>query len=352
MLMKKMTAANYSSPEEYRAQVWSVSNYYPFGMAQPGRNWNDASGDYRYGYNGKEEDNEIKANSTENGKSLDYGARWYDPRKARWDATDKLEAKYMWVSPYVFALNTPIQAKDPDGNVVLFINGNHFGDGGKPDYWGIYKMRSQLPHAKGDYPKGGFMDEKMMIDAMDMRIMQRFNDLKSRYYDGSLGGFAPANVSSLSAEYRRNEGKAQAHRDAADIIKNLQRDKNGKIVETIKVVSHSMGGAYAEGFIQGLSEYIVDKKLTGQVKIEIDVRFAPFQTDEQSAVPGVTLIQFSNEGDGVARSDKVKGAQIYDVNPDKNKGHSIMDFRGKEDMIPVGNTNTQKDQNQDTTKKK
>ncbi|MFN5308967.1 MAG: hypothetical protein ACK5C0_05880 [Candidatus Kapaibacterium sp.] len=40
-----------------------VSNYYPFGMAQAGRNW--------YGI----------------GKSLDYGARWYDPRKARWDAS-------------------------------------------------------------------------------------------------------------------------------------------------------------------------------------------------------------------------------------------------------------------------
>ncbi|MBN8573122.1 MAG: hypothetical protein J0M05_04355 [Candidatus Kapabacteria bacterium] len=40
-----------------------VSNYYPFGMAQAGRNWDGI------------------------GKSLDYGARWYDPRKARWDAS-------------------------------------------------------------------------------------------------------------------------------------------------------------------------------------------------------------------------------------------------------------------------
>ncbi|MFN5310779.1 MAG: hypothetical protein ACK5C0_15115 [Candidatus Kapaibacterium sp.] len=63
-----------------------MSNYYPFGMAQTGRNWDGSSGNYRYGYNGKEEDNEIKTNSADNGKSLDYGARWYDPRKARWDA--------------------------------------------------------------------------------------------------------------------------------------------------------------------------------------------------------------------------------------------------------------------------
>jgi len=29
----------------------TYSNYYPFGMAQPGRNW--SSGGYRFGYKGK-----------------------------------------------------------------------------------------------------------------------------------------------------------------------------------------------------------------------------------------------------------------------------------------------------------
>ncbi len=91
------------------------------GMAQPGRNWNDASGDYRYGYNGKEEDNEIKANSTENGKSLDYGARWYDPRKARWDAVDPLEAKYPSFSPFIGIGNSPIILIDSDGEEVHMV---------------------------------------------------------------------------------------------------------------------------------------------------------------------------------------------------------------------------------------
>ena len=84
-----------------------MSNYYPFGMAQTGRNWDGSNGNYRYGYNGKEEDNEIKTNSGDNGKSLDYGARRYDPRKARWDAVDGLEAKYPSYSPYMYATNSP-----------------------------------------------------------------------------------------------------------------------------------------------------------------------------------------------------------------------------------------------------
>ena len=38
--------------------VRAVNNYYPFGMLQPGRYWQ--SGDYRYGFNGMEKDDEVK----------------------------------------------------------------------------------------------------------------------------------------------------------------------------------------------------------------------------------------------------------------------------------------------------
>jgi len=116
---------NSSFAGEFRANVLSVSNYYPFGMAQTGRNWDGSNGNYRYGYNGKEEDNEIKTNSGDNGKSLDYGARWYDPRKARWDAVDKYEAKYVGISPYVFTGNNPIIFKEIDGHHFGLII-NHF----------------------------------------------------------------------------------------------------------------------------------------------------------------------------------------------------------------------------------
>jgi len=111
MLMKKMTATNYSSLEEYRAQVWSMSNYYPFGMVQPGRNWNDANGDYRYGYNGKEKDDEIKGEAN----SLDYGFRIYDPRVGKFLSVDPLFRDFPWNSTYAFAENRPIDGVDLEG---------------------------------------------------------------------------------------------------------------------------------------------------------------------------------------------------------------------------------------------
>jgi hypothetical protein len=36
----------------------STAHYYPFGMLQPGRNFTSVAEGYRYGYNGKEEDEE------------------------------------------------------------------------------------------------------------------------------------------------------------------------------------------------------------------------------------------------------------------------------------------------------
>ena len=67
--------------------------------------------------------NSAYTNSGDNGKSLDYGACRYDPRKARWDA---VEAKYVGISPYVFTGNNPILNKEIDGNEYTFIIRDHF----------------------------------------------------------------------------------------------------------------------------------------------------------------------------------------------------------------------------------
>ena len=78
-------------------------------MLMPGRHANTA--DYRYGFNGKEMDNEVKGE----GAHYDYGFRIYDPRLGKFLSEDPLFRAYPWYTPYQFAGNKPINSTDLDG---------------------------------------------------------------------------------------------------------------------------------------------------------------------------------------------------------------------------------------------
>ena len=93
----------------YTADLKSSQDYYVFGMQMPGRTFN--STDYRYGFNGKEKDDEVKGS----GNSYDFGARIYDPRIGRFLSIDPLIKSYPWYTPYQFAGNSPISKIDQDG---------------------------------------------------------------------------------------------------------------------------------------------------------------------------------------------------------------------------------------------
>jgi RHS repeat-associated protein len=78
-------------------------------MKMPGRQWNN--GTYRFGFNGKEEDDKVKGE----GNQYDYGFRIYDPRVSRFLSVDPLTQEYPWYTPYQYASNSPIANIDLDG---------------------------------------------------------------------------------------------------------------------------------------------------------------------------------------------------------------------------------------------
>jgi RHS repeat-associated protein len=78
-------------------------------MLMPGRSYSSA--EYRYGFNGKEKDDEVKGG----GNQQDYGFRIHDPRLGKFLSVDPLTQQYPELTPYQFASNTPIQAIDLDG---------------------------------------------------------------------------------------------------------------------------------------------------------------------------------------------------------------------------------------------
>ena len=105
----------------FTVDMASYNNYYAFGMLQPGRSW--SSDDYRYGFNGKEMDNEWYGTTPPvagmppegTGNSYDYGFRIYNPRYARFLSVDPLADDYPWYTPYQFAGDNPIAFIDLDG---------------------------------------------------------------------------------------------------------------------------------------------------------------------------------------------------------------------------------------------
>jgi len=92
-------------------------------MQQPGRTFlasvgsSDYHKPYRYGFNGKENDNEVKGT----GNQQDYGMRIYDPRVGRFLSVDPIAQHFPWNTPYSFAENKVIEGVDFDGLEVMIV---------------------------------------------------------------------------------------------------------------------------------------------------------------------------------------------------------------------------------------
>lgn len=89
--------------------VLGYDDYYPFGLAMPGRSVNTANPDDNYKFTGHERDEEA-------GLTLDYmNARNYDPILGRFLQIDPHYFKYPSWSPYTYVYNNPLLLTDPSG---------------------------------------------------------------------------------------------------------------------------------------------------------------------------------------------------------------------------------------------
>ncbi len=287
----------------------------------------------KFKFNGKEEQRQEFSDGS-GLEWLDYGARMYDTQIGRWNCTDGKAELYFATSPYVYALNTPTNAIDPDGNLVIFIQGNHFGETDHEywtakDYYTVTGPAGQTP--AGYHPING-KGSTMVYGKdryFDNEVMDQLGDQNAKYYDASGGGghpFGNGQRPSSFAKLREDAGYKQGKADAETIIANLARDKSGNIIETIKIITHSMGGAYGKGFVKALKEYIatLSAEQQQQVKISFVADFDPYQGGDMTADGKTPTFQFIHYG--WLANEKEKGQVEQRPSNSKSTKHSIFSF--------------------------
>ena len=131
------------------------------------------TGGYRYGFNGKENDNE-------GGEGIqDYGMRIYSERLGRFLSVDPLTKKYPELTPYQFTSNRPIDGVDLDGKEFYSVHIKEYPDGsrvktGVINYTNVFqKGMTNIPTEAGVGPQGdvgvNYTITKVNLDGKELK---------------------------------------------------------------------------------------------------------------------------------------------------------------------------------------
>ncbi|MBW7943715.1 MAG: hypothetical protein H3C64_15365, partial [Candidatus Kuenenia stuttgartiensis] len=136
----------------------------------PGRTYANAGAKYKYGFNGKENDNEVKGE----GNQQDYGMRIYDPRLGRFLSVDPLTSKFPWYTPYQFAGNKPIIAIDLDG-LEDYIVINYYNRNKEPERTSIITLTNRASKRLVDMQMRAAMKNGRLgsLEAQGKRVLVR-----------------------------------------------------------------------------------------------------------------------------------------------------------------------------------
>ena len=285
-------------PTATGAEVIQENAFYPYGMRIEALSWhNPLYKQNRYLREGME------FVSDHGWNRYDHHARTYNPATGLFDQIDPLAAKFPWMSPRAFCNNNPFNNIDPDGRIVIFINGLTFSNSkkGQPAYW------------RGTY--GG-----REIEA-DNLIMDQLGDYKPLYRHGG---------NSLNPLSRYTCGYRQGMIDAEYVLSQIVGE-GGIITGTIKIITHSMGAAFGKGYVKALLKYIEEKGHKNAI-ISLVADFDPYQALSLTAESNIHTQQFTHKKRGEGsnawlanqRQHNLPNANYHD-DPDKGD-HSILSF--------------------------
>jgi RHS repeat-associated protein len=287
--------------------IMEENHYYPFGLLiHPLSTSGSGRLQNKYKYN----DKELQNGEFADGSGLewhDYGARMYNQQIGRWHVIDNESETYFGLTPYNYGGNCPVNTVDIDGNLFIFANGfmlNHwFGHGNKtitqpyewtrwrgglwPTKWKTIQNPQYYAPDRNFYSDGPRNNAKTFSywDGVDKAYMAHYKDDNALYTNGSLTPMATA-----SARFKEGELAGQ------QLLKKFESgDITLKKDETIKIVGHSQGAAYAAGIATVLAK---DAKYANLIEF-VDY-LSPHQPGDFNNPAGVFGRQFSTKSDKVS----------------------------------------------------
>jgi RHS repeat-associated protein len=158
-------------------------------MLQPGRKYSSANG-YRYGFNGKENDKEVKGD----GNNLDFGGRIYDSRLGRFISVDYKAYRYESYTPYIYGLNDPTYYIDIDGKDIIGLLTLQYKNSGGVAVLNVLSNNQVWKQLTGNFAAGGMYD-KMKIDLQFSNRQIDSKTDKSPLNQKEPGSFTPSSGS-------------------------------------------------------------------------------------------------------------------------------------------------------------
>jgi len=244
------SAADPSVTDHYAADLVSANDYTPFGMRMVGRTYHVSSSLYRYGFNGKENDNESKGD----GNEQDYGMRVYDGRVGRFLSVDPIAMQYPMLTPYQFGSNDPVSGIDQDGL--------EYSPAGKVGVFAIDQTAVQLYH---NNPKVIIQQQE---DAPARHLMREMARINSRPPTSISPQWQPTPFEKWRHEINKrtwydNDGYNEdgTPKPGTRLMNNKTWNSfaNNLALPTIEVLSY-VGGGEAKALLKGTIAFLEKKE--------------------------------------------------------------------------------------------
>ena len=239
-------------------EVLQQEHYYPYGMTFEGTNVSVIDGRHQFLYTGKENYDQFGLNW------MDFGARFYDPALARWNAVDPMVDKYHAYSPYNSVLGNPIRNIDPDGRDVIILGASDGAEGlghgavligNDDDGWVYYSKDGTMSSSgsSGDPDKN--VDTPDPFSSLEDFLASDYNTVDGKpYYDKAF------KIKSTSSPlHKKKGGKLTSDQIDKKMVKAALAQKESKyIVSSASCIDVCSDALDAGGFDPGIERGFIE----------------------------------------------------------------------------------------------